>query len=124
MWSSAGGVTRVTDEIGSGCDETIAAMRLVRLSPLKARWPVAISYRSAPSAKMSVRASASAPSSCSGAMYWKVPRIVPSVVSGRASVGISVSPFTGAASETCASPKSSSFAPDFVRMTLPGFRSR
>ena len=29
---------------------------------------------------MSVRASASLPSSCSGAMYWKVPRIVPSCV--------------------------------------------
>ena len=28
---------------------------------------------------MSVRASASLPSSCSGAMYWNVPRIVPFV---------------------------------------------
>ena len=38
---------------------------------------------------MSVRASASLPSSCSGAMYWTVPRTVPASVSG-ISVGISV----------------------------------
>jgi hypothetical protein len=31
---------------------------------------------------MSLRASASLPSSCSGAMYWNVPRIVPRDVSG------------------------------------------
>ncbi len=36
---------------------------------------------------MSLRASASLPSSCSGAMYWKVPRIVPSAVSARPTVG-------------------------------------
>ncbi len=41
---------------------------------------------------MSVRASASAPSSCSGAMYWNVPRTVPAVVSGFISVGSSVEP--------------------------------
>ena len=36
---------------------------------------------------MSVRASASRPSSCSGGMYWNVPRIAPSRVSGCPCVG-------------------------------------
>ena len=76
---------------------------------------------------MSVRASASLPSSCSGAMYWNVPRIVPSAVIGVACVGIAESPESTAgvvAPRHLASPKSRSFAPDFVSMTLPGFRSR
>ena len=53
--------------------------------PLERLRPVSISYSTAPNAKMSVRASASRPSSCSGAMYWKVPRIVPCAVSPAAS---------------------------------------
>ena len=36
---------------------------------------------------MSVRASASLPSSCSGAMYWNVPSRLPASVSGFACVG-------------------------------------
>ena len=80
---------------------------------------------SAPRAKISVRASASAPSSCSGAMYWIVPTTVPSAVSGFASVS-SVGP---AASPTApprrfARPKSRSFAPAFVSIMFPGLRSR
>ena len=46
----------------------IAAMREAVLSPRNARRPVAISYITAPKAKMSLRASAGLPSSCSGAM--------------------------------------------------------
>ena len=42
-WSSAGGITGWTDEIGGGCDERIAAIRLVFDLPSKARRPVAIS---------------------------------------------------------------------------------
>jgi hypothetical protein len=80
----------VTVEIGAGWEETMAAIRLVLELPWNARFPVAISYRSAPSAKMSVRASASAPSSCSGAIYWKVPRIVPCAVKGPACWGMAV----------------------------------
>jgi hypothetical protein len=41
--SSAGGVIGDTDEIGAGCADTIAAMRLVRDDPENARLPVAIS---------------------------------------------------------------------------------
>jgi hypothetical protein len=46
----------------------IAAIRLARLLPSNARLPVTISYSTVPKAKMSVRASASLPSSCSGDM--------------------------------------------------------
>ena len=76
---------------------------------------------------MSVRASASLPSSCSGAMYWNVPRIVPSCVRfcAGATVGSAVKPdVCDAGPMALASPKSRSFTPDFVSMTLPGFRSR
>ncbi len=73
---------------------------------------------------MSDRASASFPSSCSGAMYWKVPRIVPSWVSP-CWVGSDVRlAFSAGGAITLASPKSRSFTPDFVSITLPGFRSR
>ena len=43
----------------------------------------------APSAQMSLRASASLPSTCSGAMYCTVPRIVPCAVRARASRAVS-----------------------------------
>ena len=75
---------------------------------------------------MSVRASASLPSSCSGAMYWNVPRIVPSRVTfgAPATVGPDVRADCGCAGAIAlASPKSSSFTPDFVSITLPGFKS-
>ena len=79
---------------------------------------------------MSERESASPPASCSGAMYWSVPRTVPRAVSGSLSctrVGMLDAPEIGrapAVTSDLASPKSSSFTPDFVSMTLPGFRSR
>ena len=82
MCSSAGGDRGWICDSGAGRPETIAAIRLVRVLPSNARLPVAISYSTAPNAKMSVRASASSPSNCSGAMYWNVPRIVPSCVRG------------------------------------------
>ena len=72
---------------------------------------------------MSVRASTSPPSSCSGAMYWNVPTIAPSSVSCFFSVAMLVSA-TAALSAGLAKPKSSSFTPDFVSMMLPGFTSR
>ena len=72
---------------------------------------------------MSVRASASLPSSCSGAMYWKVPRIVPSCVSP-CCVGSAVRLALGSlpAPSALARPKSSSFTPDFVSITLAGLQ--
>ena len=42
-WSSAGGATGTTLEIGAGCDDMIAAARLVFEPPSNARRPVAIS---------------------------------------------------------------------------------
>jgi len=80
---------------------------------------------------MSVRASASRPSICSGAMYRNVPTIVPCAVMP-ASVVASVVPraeTTGAF--VFASPKSSSYGiggaeipPLRTRKMLPGFKSR
>ena len=78
--SIAGGVIGWTVEIGSGSFVMIEEISEAWLTPAKAFFPVAISYSTAPSANMSVLVSASLPSSCSGAMYWKVPRIVPSAV--------------------------------------------
>jgi len=78
---------------------------------------------------MSLRASASFPSSCSGDMYWKVPMIVPRSVSreGAADVGRDEEaspPDSAAGASDRARPKSRSLTPDRVSMTLPGFRSR
>lgn len=64
----AGGETGWSDETGGGARSRMAAMRLARLPPSKARRPVTISCSSAPKAKRSARASTSFPSSCSGAM--------------------------------------------------------
>ena len=65
-----------------GDAKTSPAIKLALLLPRNAFWPVAISYSTAPKAKMSVRASTSSPSNCSGAMYCRVPTSVPSSVSG------------------------------------------
>ena len=77
---------------------------------------------------MSVRASTSLPSSCSGAMYWNVPRIVPAAVRfDPCGVVICIeSPDTtpDCGSESFASPKSRSLTPLFVSMTFAGLRSR
>src|SRR2546428_12418526 len=73
---------------------------------------------------MSVRPSVSLPSNCSGAMNWNVPRIVPSWVRF-AFVGRAVRlPWAAAGAIALARPKSRSFTPDLVSITLPGFRSR
>ena len=113
-------------EIGGGSDARIAAIRVAWFWPLNAGLPVVISYRMVPSAKISLRESASLPSNCSGAMYWKVPRIIPSWVR-RVDSAVRSSSEASAREERFsnrASPKSSSLAPDFVSMTFPGFRSR
>ena len=65
-------------------------------------------------------------------MYWNVPMIVPSAVSGAAIVGdcenaaiVRLLPSPGPARPVArARPKSISLVPDFVSMMLPGFRSR
>ena len=80
--SSAGGDMGCTAEMGCGSDARMAATMLAWLLPVKAHLPDAISYRTAPSAKISDRASASFPSTCSGDMYWKVPSIMPWAVNG------------------------------------------
>ena len=96
---------------------------LAWLSPGNARSPVLISYSSAPSAKMSVRASTARASSCSGAMYWSVPTSTPSAVMG-VSPGARVSLLKMLSTGGRARPKSSSLAPERVSMTLAGLRSR
>ena len=124
--SSAGGATGRTSEIRGGSSFRIAPSRLARVFPSNALRPVSISNSTQPNANRSVRASASRPSICSGAMYWKVPRIVPAAVTPAAGVvGIIDKPLTATTGALVfASPKSSSFAPAFVSMTLPGLRSR
>ena len=72
---------------------------------------------------MSLRASASRPSSCSGAMYCSVPGIAPVSVMG-CRVSASVTSLIALVGRSFARPKSRSLAPDLVSMTLPGFRSR
>src|SRR5262245_413168 len=79
-WSSAGDTSGCDDDTAAGVRSRIAASRVAWDFPSNARRPVSISCRSAPNAKMSVRASASKPSICSGAMYWNVPRIAPCAV--------------------------------------------
>ena len=61
-----------------------APITVAAVVPSKARRPVAISCTIAPRAKMSLRASASWPASCSGAMYGYVPSTAPAAVSGTA----------------------------------------
>ena len=77
---------------------------------------------------MSVRASASCPSSCSGDMYWNVPRIVPSVVSGfccvaSSSGNVSVSPMAGTSTTRraapCAAPKAAAAKKTRSKKPLP-----
>ena len=78
--SREAGVIGWSEEIGGGSLLRMAEINVAWLVPANARLPVAISWSTQPSAKMSVRASAGLPSSCSGAMYGGVPRIAPSVV--------------------------------------------
>ncbi len=74
---------------------------------------------------MSVRASTGFPSSCSGDMYDSVPTMTPSRVTSGADVCAEVTSSPVISGEAgFARPKSSSFTPDFVSMTLAGFRSR
>ena len=127
--SSAGGDMGCTAEMGCGSEARIAATILAWLLPVKARLPEAISYNTAPSAKMSERASASFPSSCSGDMYWNVPSTMPCAVNGWPPEGpdsVMVRLDAGGcwAGVALANPKSISLAPDLVSMMLPGFRSR
>ena len=120
MRSSAAGRAAARCDTRGGSSFRIAPIRLARVLPSNAGAPVSISYSTAPNAKMSVRASASCPSSCSGAMYWNVPRIVPCAVRFGGVVGSIDRPLaatTGAA--LFARPKSSSLAPALVSMMLP-----
>ena len=116
--SSAGGAAGAACVTRGGSKCRIAPISEAWLEPPNARCPVTISCSIAPKAKMSARASTSLPCSCSGAMYGRVPRISPWNVSAVA-VGCSATPLA-----TLARPKSSSLAPVFVSITLPGFKSR
>src|SRR5260370_11824941 len=76
-WASAGGDIGDTTEIGVGSDARIAATMLAWLFPANARLPVPISYSTAPTPKLSERASASLPSSSSPAIYSNFPTTLP-----------------------------------------------
>ena len=65
---------------GRGSSLRIDATRLACVLPVKGRVPAINSYSTTPKAKMSLRASASWPSTCSGDMYGSVPRMEPSAV--------------------------------------------
>ncbi len=125
MRSTAGGISRPGSDSSAGASFRVAAITPARLRPANGDRPEIISYSRQPNAKMSLRASASPPSSCSGAMYCSVPRISPRSVSGPATVSRAAGsrmPWLAACS--FARPKSSSFGPPLVSMTLPGLRSR
>src|SRR5712692_11252020 len=132
--SKAGGVSGWVAEIGSRSFSRIALATLIWLLPANARLPVAISYRTAPSANRSDRASAFLPSICSGDMYWIVPITSPTPVRGDIGLGplvVLAADNSGAfdapakpAAVALARPKSINLAPDLVSMMLPGFRSR
>jgi hypothetical protein len=114
-----------TELIGVGSFSRMAEATLSWLFPSNARFPVSISYNTAPSEKISERASSSLPSTCSGDMYWNVPTIVPSWVKGDRCGAVAVSVASEAEGIVGrARPKSRSFAPVEVSMMLPGFRSR
>jgi hypothetical protein len=96
----------------------------IRLAPWKARRPVSISYITAPSEKMSERASTGLPCACSGDMYAAVPTMTPSsVVAWIVRVAPSAPASSGAVS--LARPKSRTLTTPFApSMMLPGLTSR
>src|SRR5215469_17527822 len=73
--------------IGAGSFSRIADASEIWLLPSNGRLLEAISYSTAPSAKMSERGSASLPSICSGDIYWTVPTMFPAVVNGLSGLG-------------------------------------
>ena len=120
MLSMPGGAASCISGSVRGSALMIAEMTLAASSPSNARFPISISYSTAPKAKMSVRASAGLPCNCSGAMYWSVPVMAPSA--GIDMVAVSAPSFSVCL--TCARPKSSSFTPFFEIKILAGLRSQ
>ena len=128
-WSNTADVIGLTEPIGTGSSSRIAAATLKWLFPSKARFPVTISYRIVPREKMSLRPSTSFPCTCSGDMYWNVPRTMPFSVTGEFAAGLDPVTVKLAAADACggkdfARPKSNSLTPVWVSIMLPGFRSR
>ena len=114
--SPPGGASR-----GGGGPDRIAAIVPAALGLANARRPLAISYRTQPRLKMSVRGSSGSPFSCSGDMYAVVPGMVPGSVSAA-----TVSRSSRRSSSTAlASPKSSTFTrPRADSMMFCGLMSR
>ena len=110
---------------GAGSCSRIAATAARPSEPASnARLPVSISYSTAPKANRSLRASASAPRSCSGAMYGSVPTSALAWRSRDSPGRLGAAARRGQRCRRRARPKSSSFAPDRVSMMLAGLRSR
>jgi hypothetical protein len=122
--SRAGGVIGLMLLIGVGSLSRIAETMLNLLLPSNAFRPLSISYKIAPSEKISLRASSSFPSTCFGDIYWNVPMIVPSCVTGDGGIcAVNVISLSNVA-DGFARPKSRSFVPLPVSMMFPGFKSR
>jgi hypothetical protein len=120
-YSRPAGKVTPAEARGGGSALRILAMSEASVLASNALRPETISWSTAPSEEISDRASASRPSSCSGAMYCNVPGVLPSDVIG-SMVGCSGS--TPRSGSGFPMPNSSSLAPPFVRMTLAGFKSR
>ncbi len=105
---------------GAGRQRSMAATRSLSFVALNGRRPLNISYNRAPYEKMSDRASPISLFSCSGAMYGSVPAASRWISTD--DVG-AMSTSGRLRSSGLARPKSKTFAPFAVIMTLPGFKS-
>ncbi len=94
----------------------------VTVVPRKGRRPVAASYRTTPSEKMSVRGASDRPKACSGDMYWIVPTIIPCWV--MKVVGVSAAGASEVTPTCLAMPKSRTFTRLPLTMMLSGLMSR
>ena len=120
MRSSPGDARGCRSLTGTASCSRIAAINAACDSASNGLCPVSISWSNAPNANTSVRTSTGSPRSCSGDMYGTVPNTSPVLVSA----AISAACWEPPAVRNCARPKSRSFTPVDVIMTLPGFRSR
>ncbi len=119
---SAGASDRAADSGGAGSfmmDDSSESP----VSPWNGREPVAISYSTTPSEKMSERASTGFPFACSGDMYAAVPTTSCGAVTRAVVAG--PNPATGVAGLSLAMPKSRTFSrPPLPIMMFAGLMSR
>ena len=124
--SRLAGISGLMFRTGTGDRVRTASMIAPPVPPPNAWRPVAISYITRPSEKMSVRASSSSPRICSGDIYEGVPLMIPTIeVDSPGSRPESESPPAIPLGTSFAKPKSSTFAfPRFVMKMFVGLISR